>query len=897
MLTELQRLIRQPYTVLAALGCRLMKVRVGGLIMLYLFKKYSHLERIRRSFEAVALLAVLVLVMVLVTQGCDGGGVSDTQSETKDALYTFSGTSGSLNQINPSSEGRSQFELVISGVSPSAVQFTDRPWHAATVISAADFVRDWDTNGFYKTPPTASLTVHLPDSTVDVASFTLASSQYDASKEELAFVAIELNRVENFPTHFLMPDLFINGLRSSGKNSQTEAFSIPSGSGSINLLSARSSSSYPREFTLELYDVNPSTFVLWGAPLNGSGVMSTEQFLKNWISYGFKSDPPNASLTVRVGDETAVAVFSLKEPSYNASTGRAQFTAVEVEGADNIPDTFDFPDLFIDSAGPDVSDVSLSKTTGSWQLMVNGKEFYVKGIAGDYFGTDSDEAKQTYLSKYFFSSGANTIRVYGIPPNGQNYSVMQQVADGALNLLQGRTSVTGEPMMVVMGLTVKYSSSQDMAYNENVKLINYILDKPQAIHILAWAVGNEVFDATEIATINRLVEYLKSPTVTSKLNRPVMTVSNYLNTDPWNNSDPNKKFPKIDLWGVNDYYGCYTGGRCLTGFLDTLGLTADSSTMPIPWIVTEFGSYNGQGSNQIPSQSYAGEAYVLQLNSTGNAENYQKSWNDYIAAYKSSQSHPYGNLGGIVLDWMAPHNSGLAYHFFKCFTYNRGDNYLSPYVGAAGISNGGTNKLNQVDTMTGLWGGQVANYSPQIVANGDPQGLAVTVGGQSVMMTETSAGIVVHPGEQVSAQVTATDKEGNPMSVEWFLIGGNQGAVTLWERILETGASDGFFGNSHTSVLLEPAVTYYHADGTTKDTVPNPFVEGISQTSKTEAGGMTFHFNFTLKTPPSVNAPEANPQLNNETGAWPNQLYQLVAVVKDDKGGAATATGAFPIAP
>ena len=866
-------------------------------VSLSLFKKYSHLEWIRRPFEADALMAVLVLGMVLVTLGCSDGGGSGTQSETKGALYTFSGTSGSLNRINSSNEGASQFELVISGVSPSAVQFTDRPGHAATIISADDFVRDWGTNGFDKTPPAASLTVHETNGKVDVASFTLSSPQYDALIEELAFVATELNRVENFPASFLIPDLFINGLSSSGKGSQTEAFSLPSGSGSITSLSTGSSSSYPREFAMELYDVHPSTFVLWGAPLNGSGVMGTEQFLNNWVTYGFKNDPPNASLTVRVGDEADVAVFSLKDPSYNVTTGLVKFTAVEVEGASNIPDTFDFPDLFIDSAGPDVSDVSLSKTTGAWQLMVNGKEFYVKGIAGDYFGVDPDEAKQTYLSKFFFSSGANTIRVYGVPPNGTNYSVMQQVANGALNLVQGRSSVTGEPMMTLMGLTVKYASSQDMAYSENVKLINYLLNKPQAVHILAWAVGNEVYDPTEIATINRLVEYLKSPAVTSKLNRPVMTVSNYLNTDPWNNSDPNKKFPKIDLWGVNDYYGCYTDTKCLTGFLDSLGPTADSSTMPIPWVVTEFGSYNGPGSNQIPTQVYGKDTYVLQLNSTGNAANYQKSWEDYIAAYKSSQSHPHGNLGGIVLDWMAPHNSGLAYHFFKCFTYNRGDNYLSPFVPKAGISNGGTNKLNQVDTLTGLWGGQVANYSPQIVTSGDPQGLAVTVGGQSVMMTETSAGTVVHPGEQVTAQVTATDKEGDTLTVEWFFTGGNQGAATKWKRILETGAADGFFGNSHTSVLLESVVTYYHADGTTTGTVPNPFAEGISQTSKKDAGATTFNFNFTLKTTPSVNAPEANPALNNETGTWPSQLYQIVAVVKDGKGGAAVATAAFPVEP
>jgi hypothetical protein len=104
-------------------------------------------------------------------------------------------------------------------------------------------------------------------------------------------------------------------------------------------------------------------------------------------------------------------------------------------------------------------------------------------------------------------------------------------------------------------------------------------------------------------------------------------------------------------------------------------------------------------------------------------------------------------------------------------------------------------------------------------------------------------------------------------------------------------------GNNHTSILLEPNVTYYHSDGTTKDIIPNPFVEGISQTSTKDASGTTFNFDFTLKATPSVNAPEANPSLNNKTGAWPSQLYQLVAMVKDGKGGAAVATAAFPVAP
>ena len=360
--------------------------------MLNLFKKYSHPERIRRPLGAVIPLTVLALAVALVTQGCGGG--SDTQSGTTGALYTFSGTSGSLDPIDPSSEGKNQFNLVISSVSPSGVQFTDRPPRIATVITTADFVRDWGKNGFDTAPPTASLTVHQADGKVDVAVFTLASPQYDASKEELTFVAIELNQVENFPASFLIPDLFIDGLRSSGEGAQTEAFSLPSGSGSITLLSTKSSSSYPREFGLDLHDVNSSTFVLWGAPFNGSGIMSTEQFLSNWSAYGFDTDPPNASLTVRIGDETAVAVFILKEPSYNSSTGRVQFTAVEVEGADSIPDTFDFPDLFIDSVGPDVSDVTLANAAGYWQLKVNGKEFYVKGIAGDYFAVDKDEADQ-----------------------------------------------------------------------------------------------------------------------------------------------------------------------------------------------------------------------------------------------------------------------------------------------------------------------------------------------------------------------------------------------------------------------------------------------------------------------------------------------------------------------
>ena len=71
----------------------------------------------------------------------------------------------------------------------------------------------------------------------------------------------------------------------------------------------------------------------------------------------------------------------------------------------------------------------------------------------------------------------------------------------------------------------------------------------------------------------------------------------------------------------------------------------------------------------------------------------------------------------------------------------------------------------------------------------------------------------------------------------------------------------------------------------------------MKPTSTKGDDGTTFNFNFTLKAPPSVNAPAANPPLNNETGAWPSQPYQIVAVVKDGKGGAAAATAAFPVEP
>ncbi|MCG8331567.1 MAG: hypothetical protein MI974_28015 [Chitinophagales bacterium] len=539
--------------------------------------------------------------------------------------------------------------------------------------------------------------------------------------------------------------------------------------------------------------------------------------------------------------------------------------------------------------------VSLSNSKGYWQLLVNGNDFYVKGIAGDYFAVNANEGSLPYLSNYFINSGANAIRVYNV---SGNLTVMKQVADEALALVDGQTSPNGEPLMVIMGLAVKYVDKAT-AISNNKALINYIIGKSNADRILCWAIGNEVYDQDHVDAINTIASFIKSTKVTNKLVRPIMTVSNYLNTDPHTNSDPTKKFPDIDIWGVNSYYGKYDSGHALTGYLDQLGTQASNSKMSLPWIVTEFGSYNGSGGGLIPGQTYGTQPeYVLQLNSTDNAQNYADCWNNYIAKYEAAKSQPYGNLGGVVLDWMPPHNSGIVYAFFKCFTYNRGDNFLSPYIPTAQMSAGGSNRLESVDTMTNLWGGTITGACPSIVAGSEPQGLSIEANGSSIMMTESSAGTAVSTGTSITAEVTVTNPGSGNLSFLWFLIGGNQGvpgASDFWKRIIwATPGPSGFFGYSKTSVELESKMSYYLSDGVTQKTTPNPFVDIVSNKSSTSGSNTTNTMVFQLKSQPSLNVPGANPSISNGTGSWPNALYQLVVIVKNDDG-AAVATGAFPV--
>ena len=539
--------------------------------------------------------------------------------------------------------------------------------------------------------------------------------------------------------------------------------------------------------------------------------------------------------------------------------------------------------------------VSLSNSKGYWQLLVNGNDFYVKGVAGDYFAVNANEGSLPYLSNYFINSGANAIRVYNV---SGSLTVMKQVADEALALVDGQTSPNGEPLMVIMGLAVKYVDKAT-AISNNKALINYVIGKSNADRILCWAIGNEVYDQDHVDAINTIASFIKSTKVTSKLVRPIMTVSNYLNTDPHNNSDPTKKFPDIDIWGVNSYYGKYDSGHALTGYLDQLGTQASNSKMPLPWIVTEFGSYNGSGGGLIPGQTYGTQPeYVLQLNSTDNAQNYADCWNKYIATYEAAKSQPYGNLGGVVLDWMPPHNSGIVYAFFKCFTYNRGDNFLSPYIASAQMSAGGSNRLESVDTMTNIWGGTITGACPSIVAGSEPQGLSIKANGSSIMMTESSAGTAVSTGTNITAEVTVTNPGSGNLSFLWFLIGGNQGvpgASDFWKRLIwATPGPDGFFGYSKTSVELEAKMSYYLSDGVTQKTTANPFVDIVSNKSSTSGSNTTNTMVFQLKSQPALNVPGANPSITNGTGSWPNALYQLVVIVKNDDG-AAVAAGAFPV--
>jgi hypothetical protein len=204
---------------------------------------------------------------------------------------------------------------------------------------------------------------------------------------------------------------------------------------------------------------------------------------------------------------------------------------------------------------------------------------------------------------------------------------------------------------------------------------------------------------------------------------------------------------------------------------------------------------------------------------------------------------------------MPPHNSQVPAYWKDMFVYEGAwQIYVNPY-------GTGTDRLGAVDAVTTAYGGTPPSTgTPQIiVTDGDPQGIVA-----SFKATETSPGTVVSAGQSLTASVEASDAL--PLEFDWYLIGGQQvllppspaGGIT-------TGPSDYPF----TVYGAVPPVAPTPAN----DVPVTSILVGHGTTT-----GTTVQNNSITFTMPAV--PTGN-------------VYQLRVIIRDGKGGAATAAFGF----
>lgn len=287
------------------------------------------------------LVVCAAVVAALGVYGCSGDD-GDSEPIATATLITLDAPAGSLVAAGTAPDGTARYELVLDGVSEPAVAFADRPVRAASLVSVEELVTDWQRNGFADAPPAALLTVRDAQGGTWIEAFLLSAPQLAGGA--LRFTADSADGITDIPADFVDVDLF---LQPSSPASSGRIFSLPGAQGTIALDQGPGA----RSWTLAVDAVSPVAAYLWSAAPPVAGPIDTGALVANWASFGFDDVPPNASLTVRNGDEASVAVLTLADPEYDAEHGRLVFTAFDVAGADALPASFAESDLFIDTAG------------------------------------------------------------------------------------------------------------------------------------------------------------------------------------------------------------------------------------------------------------------------------------------------------------------------------------------------------------------------------------------------------------------------------------------------------------------------------------------------------------------------------------------------------------------
>jgi hypothetical protein len=438
-----------------------------------------------------------------------------------------------------------------------------------------------------------------------------------------------------------------------------------------------------------------------------------------------------------------------------------------------------------------------------WGLRSNKAPVLLKGVGFDYTRLDQKQPGQwfKYIDPMIANLGANAIRTYGLPWSDGGASTPGSPAYQAQDLRELLAFAARHGIYVLIGIYVD-GSATDARISA---FANLIQADPNFANVLGWCVGNEV-GQNFFPQIERLTKLLKSGMKKAPQVRPVSSAfpavsAGFVKTIQ-------KAMPSLDVLGVNSFYGCFDNAHCGGGYLNTQADSLVSGGWKKPWMITEYYSYDLQAPDMPYQVLNGGNKYMLELNSTLNAENYRESYANYAAGPAARKK---GSIGGFMLNWGPPHNSKLVASWLEPLTYTGA---FTPFVNPP-WNNGADAylRLEAADVIAAAYGGNLGAPCPQIVVDPtdkDPQGISC-----DFKATLRSPGKKLRAGQTgVTASVMASS--GN-LSFAWYLIGGK--------------SADGFSGNiagpgtnpqayqQPTSLLLGSGTSANAGGGKTRNTI------------------------------------------------------------------------------
>jgi hypothetical protein len=277
-------------------------------------------------------------------------------------------------------------------------------------------------------------------------------------------------------------------------------------------------------------------------------------------------------------------------------------------------DRYDYPipqNSFVETDLPQPAKVTLSQSSGSWKMFVDGEEFFIKGAAtNNFYGRAADY-------------GANTVRTYGVSAN------TRQILDEAY----------AAGLYVNFGLYIKretdgFDYNNEAAVKEQFEIMKEAIirfkDHPA---ILCWSIGNEAdasYTNTKMWTAaNEIAKFIHEvdgnhPTTLALANSDVAKIQHIINLAP-----------DIDILSINSY------APNLPGVITNLA----SANWKKPYMITEFGPRGTWQMSPEPTRVLEWGALVEQT-STEKEAIYLQAYQDHILANRTK-----GCIGSFVFLW------------------------------------------------------------------------------------------------------------------------------------------------------------------------------------------------------------------------------------------------------